>query len=355
MATFNLERVSILVADDSAFMRSLLTRVFRILGARQILEAGDGQAAVEAMRSLADDRAPAAGPGTIDLIVSDYFMQPVDGLMLLRWVRRGKDTPDRFMPFFMLGAAADRDIVAEARDAGVTEFIGKPFSVNSILSKLAGLIDRPRQFVFTATYFGPDRRRRNLAFGAVERRTITEDEIRIVYAEATPSRDALRTAKVWLFRPPNAIKRKIGVGAGSGSATIDPALIASAEAQISEMGEDYVDWVRESVAELAREHRHAVDRPDEAPSRYRAINKLALELRGQGGMFGYPLVTEFGASLFLCTGGSPRITDNHLALVKAHIDAIRAVINDKVSGDGGAIGRELMAGLAQAKEKYESA
>ena len=349
MATFNLERVSVLVVVDSAFMRSLLTRVFHVLGARQIHKAEDGQAAIEALRSIAEDRAPVAAPGAIDLIVSDYFMEPVDGLMLLRWVRRSKDTPDRFMPFFMISAAADRDIVAEARDAGVTEFIGMPFSVNSILSKIAGLIDRPRQFVFTAAYFGPDRRRQNLAFGAVQRRTITEDEIRIVYAEATPSRDALRTAKVWLFRPPNAIKRKVGVGAGSGSATIDPALIESAEAQISEMGEDYAEWVRESVAELARQHRLAVDRPDAAPSRYRAINKLALELSGQGGMFGYPLVTEFGASLYLCTGGSPRITDNHLALVKAHIDGIRAVINDKVSGDGGTIGRQLMAGLAQAK------
>ncbi len=352
MTTFNLERVSILVVDDSAFMRSLLTRVFHVLGARQIQTAEDGQAAIEALRSAAGDRA--AGPGGIDLIVSDYFMEPLDGLMLLRWVRRSKDTPDRFMPFFMVSAAADRDIVAEARDAGVTEFIGKPFSVSSILSKIAGLIDQPRQFVFTAAYFGPDRRRQNLAFGAAERRTITEDEIRIVYADTTPARDALRTAKVWLFRPTNAIKRKIGVGAGSGSATIDPALVESAESQISELSDDYADWVRDSVAELAREHSHAVNRPDEAPGRYRAIHKLALELRGQGGMFDYPLVTEFGASLYQCTGGSPRITHNHLALVKAHIDAIRAVINDKVSGDGGVVGRALVAGLAQAKEKYAS-
>jgi len=352
MTIFNLERVSILVVDDSAFMRSLLTRVFHVLGARQVQKAADGQEAIEALRSIADDRARATGPGAIDLIVSEYAMEPVDGLMLLRWVRRGKDTPDRFMPYFMVSAAADRDIVAEARDAGVTEFIGKPFSVHSISSRIAALIERPRQFVFTATYFGPDRRRQDIAFGADERRTIAEDDIRIVYADTTPSRDALRTAKVWLFRPPNAIKRKVGVGAGPGGAAIDPALILSAEAQISEMGEDYADWVRESVAELAREHRHAVDSPDAAPSRYRVINKLALGLRGQGGMFGYPLVTEFGASLYLCTGGSPTITHNHLALVKAHIDGIRAVINDKVSGDGGAIGRELVAGLARAKEKY---
>lgn len=351
MASCNLERVSVLVVDDSAFMRTLLFRVFHVLGSRQIHKAGDGQEAIEVLKSVAADRAGRLDPGAIDLIVSDYFMAPLDGLMLLRWVRRSDQSPDRFMPFFMV-SAADREVVAEARDAGVTEFIGKPFSVSSVLSKLGALIDRPRQFVFTGGYFGPDRRRRKLRFDGVDRRTIGEHEIRIVYADTAPTKRRLRTAKVWLFRPPNAIKRKIGAGAGSRTAGIDPELIEMAEAQVGEMEDDYADWVRETVAVLAREQRRAVDDPVRARRRYRAINRLALELRGQGGMFGYALVTEFGASLHACTAGTPRITPNHLDLVKAHIDGIRVVVNQKITGDGGAVGKELLVSLARAKEKY---
>jgi FixJ family two-component response regulator len=64
--------------------------------------------------------------------------------------------------------------VAEARDAGVTEFLAKPFSVTMLAQKLQTVIERPRQFVHTSTYFGPDRRRRGNTFAGQERRVLTD-------------------------------------------------------------------------------------------------------------------------------------------------------------------------------------
>jgi CheY-like chemotaxis protein len=355
MQHFNLERISVLLVDDSNFMLSLLTNVFTTLGTRRIHRAHDGQDAIKLLKSTYGTSSKAVGTSLIDLIIADYYMEPIDGLMLLRWIRRSNDSPDRFVPFIMISAAADRSLVAATRDAGVSEFIAKPFSVNSILTKLSNLIERPRPFVFCSSYFGPDRRRRDLAFGNENRRKIAEHEIETVYAGRVPKPAANRTIKVWRYELPNVLRRKVGVAADTEPATIDPNLIAAAEAQIKEMEDDYADWVRRSIERLVLAHQRATEAPQEAAPHYQTINKIAHELRGQGGIFGYPLISRFAFSLYACTDGAPEIDEKHLDLVKAHIDGIRVVMKDKVSGDGGPIGRELLAGLDKAKEKYQTA
>ena len=111
---------------------------------------------------------------SVDMIISNWQMSPVDGLILLRWVRRHADSPNRFVPFVMLSGHSAPQKVAEARDTGVTEFITKPFSVTMLAQKLQIVVERPRQFVHTSSYFGPDRRRRPGEFRGQERRILTD-------------------------------------------------------------------------------------------------------------------------------------------------------------------------------------
>ena len=75
-------------------------------------------------------------------------------------------------------------------------------------------------------------------------------------------------------------------------------------------------------------------------------------MKGQGGTFGYPLITTFADSLFKFTGANARQTDNYVQIVNAHIDAIRAVVAGKIQGDGGRTGRELRLVLEGAIAKY---
>ena len=79
---------------------------------------------------------------------------------------------------------------------------------------------------------------------------------------------------------------------------------------------------------------------------------MAHELRGQGGTFGYPLISVFGKSLYGFTGPGAVYSDSHLEIVKAHIDSMRVVINDRIEGDGGRLGLELSKGLEIAIAKY---
>ncbi len=129
-------------------------------------------------------------------------------MALLRWVRTSDASPDRFVPFVVLTAAADAYNVSQTRDLGSTDFMIKPFSAQSIADHLMRIINHPRQFVLCNGYFGPDRRQRSIK-SARERRTIQDDEIEIVHSSSTAVQAHLNH-KVTYFRLINRLKDKVG-------------------------------------------------------------------------------------------------------------------------------------------------
>lgn len=164
---YDLKSLSILVVDDSEFMRELLVQIFENLGCRRIDAAGDGRAAIDklnlCMASGDDDQ-------LYDVIFSDWAMEPMDGLELLQWVRLHPNPSVRYIPFIMVSAYSTLDWVISARDSGVSEFLTKPVSVKSVVSRLTSIIERPRAFVKSTSYFGPDRRRRSTNYAGPDRR-----------------------------------------------------------------------------------------------------------------------------------------------------------------------------------------
>ncbi|SLN38788.1 Hpt domain-containing protein [Oceanibacterium hippocampi] len=166
--------------------------------------------------------------------------------------------------------------------------------------------------------------------------------------------------KVRIYRFRNRLREKAGGLAGSGGGNggaaeggrIPAELIAKAQAEFEKLSEDYPDWVQKNLEDL-----HGIVEEAEADESRRAalfkrIQEVAHELKGQGGTFGYPLISRFGASLDAFTGPTAGRSDNHVKIVKAHVDAMIATIRARVSGDGGAIGDELTRTLDAAIAKY---
>jgi CheY-like chemotaxis protein len=181
VANLDLSRFAVLLAEDNPYVRVLLFQCLKALGVGIVRPCKDGGEAMDVLRALHVDP-NRAGVGEFDMIVANWQMAPVDGLGLLRWVRRHQESPARFVPFIMVTGYADRAKVEQARDMGATEVLAKPFSVQTLAERLSQVIDRPRQFVHTFDYFGPDRRRGvQPVSGHGERRTITETEIEVVY------------------------------------------------------------------------------------------------------------------------------------------------------------------------------
>lgn len=158
MSSYDFDRLTVLLAEDSQFIRSLLINSLKILGVGKVVAVSDGSEAIKFLQQVKEDPMK-VGCQQVDIILSNWDMHPIDGMMFLRWVRRHKDSPDRFVPFAMITGYTEPERVKQARELGVTEVLAKPFTVTNIGEKLVSIIEKPRQIVHTKDYFGPDRRR----------------------------------------------------------------------------------------------------------------------------------------------------------------------------------------------------
>lgn len=146
---FRFERLSVLVVEDTIPMRKLMVSVLDSLGIKNVSTADSGEKAFELFQKENQD-----------LIITDWQMEPMDGIELTRQVRKNLMSPNRMVPIVLITGYSAWPRVAEARDAGVTEFLVKPFTANDIARRIAHVINKPRDFIETQDFFGPDRRRR---------------------------------------------------------------------------------------------------------------------------------------------------------------------------------------------------
>jgi two-component system, chemotaxis family, chemotaxis protein CheY len=145
------DRISILVVEDTIPMRKLLVSVLESLGVGKIYTAEHGDAGYTMFQKY-----------NPDIVISDWLMQPSDGMALIRQIRLNPKSPNKLVPIIMITGYSALGRVKEARDMGVTEFLVKPFTANDLAKRIAYVVNRPRDFIETPRYFGPDRRRKNL-------------------------------------------------------------------------------------------------------------------------------------------------------------------------------------------------
>lgn len=148
MAKIAFENLRFVVADDNAHMRRILRTLLRGFGCREIYEAEDGASGLETVEAY-----------TPDILITDIKMPIFDGIELTRMIRNPEGCKHPFVPVIVLTAFSEMKYVLAARDAGATEFLCKPVSAMSLYRRIQNVIENPRDFVRTKSYFGPDRRR----------------------------------------------------------------------------------------------------------------------------------------------------------------------------------------------------
>ncbi len=152
MLNYDFSNVNALVVEDQDLIRYLLAGILRQLGLNQVVVASDGEAALQILEKF-----------TPDVIFTDYRMEPMDGFQLIKRIRAGKTPVERFVPIVLVTAYTSTREIMRARDLGATEFLAKPISVRLVYLRLCSIIEHPRMYVSTGEFFGPDRRRRELA------------------------------------------------------------------------------------------------------------------------------------------------------------------------------------------------
>ncbi len=123
--TVNPQTASILIVDDYKTMRMVIRNLLIQIGFRNIDEANDGQMALERLKEK-----------SYDLVISDWNMEPMTGLDLLKTVRAA----NKNMPFIMVTAESKTENIVAAKQAGVNNYIVKPFSAETLKSKMTAVL-----------------------------------------------------------------------------------------------------------------------------------------------------------------------------------------------------------------------
>ena len=111
----------VLVADDSSTMRKIILRSLQAVGVKDVAEAADGAEAVAIF-----------APGKFDMVLTDWNMPGMTGLEVLKAIR----AQDQKIPVIMVTTEAEKSRVLEAIQAGVTDYLVKPFTPDTLREKL---------------------------------------------------------------------------------------------------------------------------------------------------------------------------------------------------------------------------
>jgi len=152
-------KIRFLVVETNPLSAELLVDILAMIGGISIRKATEVDTAIRMMRDA-----------EVDVLITEWNLGKKSGLELLDFVRNSVQSPNRFLPVIMCTANSEQEDVMEARDKGVSEFLAKPFSVDGLYKRLVSVIARPRPFINSDDYFGPDRRRRQVPINFLDRR-----------------------------------------------------------------------------------------------------------------------------------------------------------------------------------------
>ena len=147
-----IQGLNILVVDNNAYMRRLTRTMLTNLGAKSVIEAGDGLVALEAIRTCDPD-----------IMLLDWDMPVLNGMEVMRIVRSPGVFPRPNLPIVMLTNRAQRHEVMEALCHGAHEFLLKPTSPKALCDRLMSIVVNPRPMMKLGKYYVPAPRRMPVA------------------------------------------------------------------------------------------------------------------------------------------------------------------------------------------------
>ena len=147
--SYQFKNIAVLVIESTEQMFSLTKNVLMTFGISQIYSAYDIKHGFETFCRLSPD-----------LVIMDWMDEPKNGLSLTKKIRSDRASPNPFVPIILMTGYSQKKRVLMARDCGITEFLVKPFTAKALYQRIEQLIEKPRVFVKSEHYFGPDRRRK---------------------------------------------------------------------------------------------------------------------------------------------------------------------------------------------------
>lgn len=135
---------------------------------------------------------------------------------------------------------------------------------------------------------------------------------------------------VKIIVPPNSIAKKVTRG---GFGAVDAAALKRAEEAIQNMGDDYLSWVEKDLARMLAAYERLQNGEDPKPI-LEELFKVAHDIKGQGGSFGFDLMTQLGNQLCRLIDAMDGFGPREKMAIELHIDAMRNVVHQRIKGAG---------------------
>ncbi|SDG72627.1 Hpt domain-containing protein [Roseospirillum parvum] len=155
-----------------------------------------------------------------------------------------------------------------------------------------------------------------------------------------------------LIKPPRQLADKVTRTPDG----VDTATLERAEKMIASLQGSYLEWVEGDLERLQKAHDQAeaaLAAGGDPTADLKALFEVAHDMKGQGGSFNYHLITQVGA--YLCRfleQIDPPAEKRHLEIAKVHVDTMRLVVSQRLEGDGGPAGKNLIRGLEAVLAKH---
>lgn len=336
-------KVNIVIADPDLKMATLAKKILNSLGCNRIFIVHDGNDVLTLMKEE-----------KIDIIITDWKLKTFSGIELATHLRQSLDSPNRMIPIIMLTSRSERVDIESARDAGISEYLIKPFSAKTLLERLYAIVEEPRSFILCQSFVGPDRRRissftlppnpddNHTYFERKPPVIVHRDQLKHLIIDETPR----------MVMPDYSLKKKIGLEVPT-ELLINPLTVASSQDEVQKLQEDFLKIIIKDVEVLESSYQLLITSPDNARTLVKAIQDAAESIKARSGVFGYVRATEVAGQLHnFCRRYYDKDNKYHLIIIEKHIQTISAIFANQITGDGGELGKELMRDLARLIQKY---
>ncbi len=150
-------------------MHSLFSSMLKVFGVGDIMTCDNAKDAIELL-TITQARTKSRYINKVDIVITDWLMPQGSGEDLIKWIRSHEKDSIRFLPIIVTSGYTTEYVTNKCRDLGVNETLVKPISGTSLAARICSVIAKPRPFIQSEDYFGPDRRRQEMVFAGEERR-----------------------------------------------------------------------------------------------------------------------------------------------------------------------------------------
>ena len=335
--------INIVICDSDHATAVMVKKILSTLGCNRIFVVHDGQSVLDLMKEE-----------KIDLIVTEWQTRTLSGIDMTMFLRQSLDSVNRMIPIVMLTARNSRKDIQTARDAGVTEYVVKPFSAKTLLERLYEVVQEPRGFVISKTFIGPDRRRvssfslppdpdeNHHFFERKPPMIVSKDVLQQLILDDTPR----------MIMPDYTLKKKVGFDIPD-ELMIDPLALAKSEEEVQKAQNEFLLTMMRDVESLNGAYADLIKYPEHYRKLIKNIEDACFSIKSRAGIFGYVRATEVATQLHnFCKRYYDSANPHHVIILEKHIQAIGAIFTYKITGDGGEVGRELIIDLARLINKY---